>query len=344
MIEALVVGRVGVDLTPTRARTSLAAADAFSRAVGGFAGNIGTGIARLGVPTAVISAVGDDGHGEHVRAALGAEGIDVAGLRTMPSARTQVAFFEAWPPDRFPVTFYRLPPAPDALLAVADLAGDAFTTARLVVVSAALLAVEPSRAALLAALQRRAAADDRRADRRTAPAADDRSAPAADDATEPKWTVLDLDWRPTLWPDPAESPELVARAIAGCDVVIGSDEEFAAARLRPEAVVDMASGRSRLVVVKHGPGGASLISGAGRHNVAGIAVDVVCGLGAGDALTAAFGAGLLAGLNPSVALERGNAAGAIVASRLMCSSAMPVAAEIDAMIDRSATAAREAHA
>lgn len=324
MTEALVVGRVGVDLTPSRPRTSLADAEGFARAVGGFAGNIATGIARLGVATGVLSAVGDDGHGAHVRAALAAEGIDVVGLRTMPAARTQVAFFEAWPPDRFPVTFYRLPPAPDVLLSTADLVVDRMATARLVIVSAALLAVDPARGALLDALRRR-------------------SETAADRPADRSWTLLDLDWRPTLWPDPAEYAALVERALSGCDVVIGSDEEFAAAGLRPEVAVDAGDGRSRLVVVKHGPDGASLLVGVNRRRLLGISVDVVCGLGAGDALTAAFGVGLLGDLDPLAALERGNAAGAIVASRLMCSSAMPTAPEIDALIGRSATATKEAH-
>ena len=320
MSDALVVGRVGVDLTPTRPRTSLADADGFARAVGGFAGNIATGLARLGVATAVASAVGDDGHGEHVRLALAAEGIDVGPLRVKPAARTQVAFFEAWPPDRFPVTFYRPAPAPDTLLTGDDLPGEHLAATPLVILSSALLAVEPARGAALEALHRRAAATGSRA----------RS-----------WTVLDLDWRPTLWPDPAEYPGLIERALAASDVVIGSDEEFGAARLAPEDAIDAGTGRARLVVVKHGPDGVSLLTGAGRRHLPGIAVEVVCGLGAGDALTAAFGAGLLAGLEPLAALERGNAAGAIVASRLMCSSAMPMPAEIDATIERAGTARRE---
>ena len=59
---------------------------------------------------------------------------------------------------------------------------------------------------------------------------------------------------------------------------------------------------------------------------------VVNGLGAGDAFAAAFGAGLLAGLPPLEAVQRGNAAGAIVATRLSCSAAMPRVAEVDALL------------
>jgi len=314
MIEAVVIGRIGVDFTPTTPRTTLAAASSFSRAVGGFAGNIGVGIARLGIATAVISRVGADGHGDHVRSALTAEGIDVSSLGTADGSRTQVAFFEAWPPDHFPVAFYRPAPAPDTQLTPADLAAELVERAPAVIVSGALLAVEPARSATLDALARRAAA---RAERSRS------------------WTILDLDWRPTLWPDRADYPRLIAEAGRRSDVLIGSDDEFAAAELPPDGE---ASGLRDgcLIVLKHGPAGVSLVSRAGRQTVPGIAVEVTCGLGAGDALTAAFTAGLLGGLPPIAALERGNAAGAIVASRLMCSSAMPTPAEIDALLASTA--------
>ena len=319
MIEAVVLGRVGVDFTPAAARTSLATATSFVRAVGGFAGNIGTGLARLGISTGIVSSVGDDGHGDHVRSFLAGEGLDVAGLVTRPGGRTQVAFFEAWPPETFPVTFYRLAPAPDTLMTLDDVPTATLQRAPLVIVSAALLAVEPARSTSLRVLEMRAAS---RADR------------------PESWTILDLDWRPTLWADPGEAPDLVSRAACLADVLIGSDAEFVAARLDPGEALDLGP---RLVAVKHGPDGVSAISRDGRRTVPGIAVEVVCGLGSGDALTAAFAAGLLRGLDPPAALERGNAAGAIVASRLMCSTSMPSPAEIDDLLARRPTRPEEAH-
>ena len=70
-----------------------------------------------------------------------------------------------------------------------------------------------------------------------------------------------------------------------------------------------------------------------------IRVEVVCGLGAGDAFAAAFAAGLLSGLDAATSLTRANAAGAIVASRLLCSAAMPTGEEISALLEiRSPTA------
>jgi 5-dehydro-2-deoxygluconokinase len=312
-VEAVVVGRVGVDLTPATPRTTLAAADSFVRAVGGFAGNIGTGLARLGVRTAVLSAVGDDGHGDHVRTFLTGEGIDVAALVTKAASRTQVAFVEVWPPDRFPVTFYRPAPAPDTLLTVADVPAALLEAAPVVIVSGALLATEPARSTALTILEDRRASRGRRGT---------------------SWTLLDLDWRPTLWTDHGEAPALVERALRLCDLLIGSDEEFAAAGRAPELDLD---GGPAMIVLKHGPDGVSLVTEAGRRSLPGIAVDVLCGTGAGDALTAAFAAGLLHGLDPLAALERGNAAGAIVATRLTCSTAMPTPTEIDTLLVQSST-------
>ena len=318
MIEAIVIGRVGVDFTPATPRTPLADAETFIRAVGGFAGNIGTGLARLGVRTAVISGIGDDGHGDHVRSFLAAEGIDVESLVTRQGSRTQVAFFEVWPPEHFPVTFYRPRPAPETRLTVGDLPTERLVQAPLVIVSGALLADEPARSTVFRILDDRLASSHRR--------------PAS-------WTIVDLDWRPTLWDDPADAPALIARAARLSDVLIGSDAEFEAAYQRPDIVPGPGPD---LIVLKHGGDGVSLISRDGRHTAPGIAVDVVCGIGAGDALTAAFAAGLLRGGDPTAAVERGNAAGAIVASRLMCSTAMPTSGEIDQMLARPAAGPQEA--
>ena len=318
MIEAFVVGRVGVDLTPGAPRTSLAEAGTFVRAVGGFAGNIGTGLARLGISTAVVSSVGDDGHGDHVRTTLAAEGINIDALTTRSGSRTQVAFFEAWPPDHFPVTFYRPDPPPDTQLTIADVPLATLETALLVIVSGALLAAEPARSTTIEILTARLATRPLR--------------PAS-------WTILDLDWRPTLWANPGEYLTLIERAVRLSDVVIGGDGEFMAAGLQPGTAVDPGP---EITVLKHGQAGVSLLVGDSHRSLPGIAVDVTCGLGAGDALTAAFAAGLLRGLDPATAIERGNAAGAIVASRLMCSAAMPISDEIDELLRQSAIRADEA--
>lgn len=313
MIEAAVLGRVGVDLAPPGPRIALASTPHFVRAVGGYAGNVAVGLARLGVATAIVSAVGDDGHGEHVRSALAGEGIDVDGLVVRPGARTQVAFFEAWPPETFPVTFHRDRPAPETRLVPGEV-GPTAGAARLVLVSGALLAEEPARTTILAQLGGR---------RRGSSAG--------------RMVVLDLDWRPTLWPDPDEAPDVIRSAVAGADVVIGSDEELAAHGLTAEGVLRLGPG---IVALKHGSRGSSVVTPAGSRTIEGRAVEVVCGLGAGDAFAASFAAGLLRDADLLTTLARANAAGAIVASRMMCSTSMPTPSEIDAVLAPPAITSR----
>jgi 5-dehydro-2-deoxygluconokinase len=112
-------------------------------------------------------------------------------------------------------------------------------------------------------------------------------------------------------------------------VVVGGASEFAAAALDPQ---DLLKRGPRFVVVKRGAQGATIVDERGSRDVAGVSVPVVNGLGAGDAFAAALGAAILAGLGPDEAVRRANAAGAIVASRMSCSTAMPRAGEIAAVL------------
>lgn len=297
-----VVGRVGADLYPREIETPLDEVRTFERFVGGFAGNVCYGLARLGVPTAIVSAVGDDGHGRYVRRALEAEGVDVAHLGTHPTLRTALAFCEAWPPDHFPITFYRTPTCPDWEVRVSDVPLDAIAGAPLVYVTGTGLARDPSRAATLAILERRQGKP---------------------------FTIFDLDWRAVLWNDPAEYPALGRIGARLADTLIGGDGELAAAGLTPADALRLGAQR---VIVKHGPNGVSVHTRDGEQHVPGLSVPVVNGLGAGDAFGAAFGAALVAGRSPVEATMRGNAAGAIVATRLACSAAMPTRAEVDALL------------
>jgi len=120
-VEAFVLGRIGADLYPLQLQTPLEEVRTFERVVGGFAGNVPAGLARLGVGVAILSPVGDDRHGRFVRNFLANEGVDVRWLLVHPKLRTALAFCEAWPPDQFPITFYRTPTCPDWELRPEDL-------------------------------------------------------------------------------------------------------------------------------------------------------------------------------------------------------------------------------
>jgi 5-dehydro-2-deoxygluconokinase len=304
--EVAVFGRISYDLNPLQAETPLENVRTFERSVGGFAGNVATGLARLGVPTLVISGVGDDPHGRYVRRWLEGEGVDASGLAIHPTLRTSLAFYESWPPDRFPITLFRSPSAPDWELGPEDVPIDRAATAARLLLSGTGLAREASLRTSIELARRRGV-------RR----------PSA------VGTVIDLDWRPMAWSDPTAYPGRLRMVLDDCDVIVGGDAEFAAAQLDPDAIATS----GRVVVIKHGPDGATVLAGGRRAVVAGIRVPTTMGLGAGDAFLAAFVAGLFAGLDPADAARRGNAAGAIVASRPMCSPAMPTPAEIDRLRD-----------
>jgi 5-dehydro-2-deoxygluconokinase len=313
VIEVVVIGRVGTDFPPDRPGVALSGVASFTRDPGGYGGNVGTGLARLGVRTAVVATLGDDGHGRFVRDHLAREGVEVDSLWLDPNHRTPLAFYEAWPPDHFPVTFY---PSQAYWALAPEQLGPEHLAAPVVLASATSLARGPSRDVVLRFLEARAAA--------AAEAPGNR-------------TVLDLDWRPMLWDSPAEMPALMARAKALADIVIGSEAEFGAVGMSPEAV---AARPGSVVYLKRGELGARYLDGERMIDIEPIRVETVCGIGSGDAFAAAVGEGLLRGRDPAEIIRRANAAGAIVATRLTCSAAMPTNDEIEALRAACAPAAR----
>jgi 5-dehydro-2-deoxygluconokinase len=292
VIDAAVLGRVGIDLYPNELETPLAEVRTYTRFVGGFAGNVATGLARLGVRAAIVSRVGAEGHGDFVRAWLAGEGVDVRFLAVDPYWLTPPTFCEVWPPDRFPITFYRRPTVPDWQLSPEDFDIEEVAAAPLLYATGTGLAQSPSRETTLAAL---------RAHRGT--------------------TIFDLDWRPTLWDAPADYPVLAAEAAAAADIVIGNEEEVEAARVDPPTLV-----------LKRGERGATVYQAGEETDVPGFPVEVVNGLGAGDAFAAAVGRSLLDGLPLVEAVRHGTVAGALVASQLACSEAMPRLEELEAAL------------
>ena len=290
MIDAVVIGRVGIDLYPNELSTPLRHVRTYTRFVGGFAGNVATGLARLGVRPAIVSRVGAEGHGDFVREWLEGEGVDVSFLRTDPYWPTPPTFCEVWSPDRFPITFYRRPTAPDWQISPEDYNAETVAAAPLLYATGTGLAQSPSRETTLAAL-------------------------AAHRGT----TIFDLDWRPSLWDDTDLFPALAAEAAASADIVIGNEEEVAAAHVKD----------APRLVLKRGERGATVFDRGTRTDIPPVPVEVINGLGAGDAFAAAVGQALLSGRDLVDAVRRGTVAGAIVAGRLACSEAMPSLAELE---------------
>jgi 5-dehydro-2-deoxygluconokinase len=264
--------------------------------------------ARLGRRSAIITGVGDDPFGRYVRRELRDLHVDDRYVVTNPTYATPVTFCEIFPPDDFPLYFYRKPTAPDLQVRPSDIDFDAVRETRLMWLSVTGLSEEPSRESHFAVLEARA---------------------------RKSFTVLDLDYRPMFWETPAHATEQVQRALSQVTVAVGNREEceVAVGEAEPERAADalLAAG-VELAVVKQGPRGVLGKTRTERVVVPPTPVDVVNGLGAGDAFGGSLVHGLLTGLPLEQVLRNASAAGAIVASRLECSTAMPTAAEVDALV------------
>lgn len=373
--DVITMGRIGVDLYPLQTGLPLARVDAFGKFLGGSPTNVAVAAARLGRHTAVVTRTGQDAFGEYLHQQLREFGVDDRWVTAVDAYPTPVTFCEIFPPDDFPLYFYRQPKAPDLEIHTSELDLEAVRSARVFWMTGTGLCAEPSCSATLAALRARNRAGI---------------------------TVFDLDWRPMFWDAPGNEaadgsqnaaadgsrneaadgprneaadgsqneaadglrneaadgqrneaadglrnaaadgsphPEASARyreALAHatvavgnldeCEIATGEREPYAAARALLAAGVELA-------VVKQGPGGVLAVHRDGTvADVPPLPVEVVNGLGAGDAFGGALCHGLLAGWETARIMRYANAAGAIVASRLACSSAMPFPHEVEAAL------------
>ncbi|GLU48528.1 5-dehydro-2-deoxygluconokinase [Nocardiopsis ansamitocini] len=306
--DVITMGRIGVDVYPLQTGVSLAEVETFGKYLGGSATNVAVAAARLGRSSAVITRTGADPFGEFLHTALQGFGVDDRWVTPVAALPTPVTFCELFPPDDFPLYFYREPKAPDLEIEAADLDHPAIAAAGVFWVTGTGLCAEPSRTATLAALRERAK-------RGTA--------------------VFDLDWRPMFWSDHDLARDLYGQALAHATVAVGNVDECerAVGTRDPDRAADLLLAAGvELAVVKQGPAGVLAVTPTRRVAAPAVPVEVVNGLGAGDAFGGALCHGLLAGWDLERVIGFANAAGAIVAARLACSPAMPYAAEVEELL------------
>ncbi len=309
-LEVLTMGRVGVDLYPEQIGVKLEDVTTFRKFLGGSPTNVAVAAARHGRSAAVITRTGADPFGEYVHRALRGFGVDDRFVSAVPDLTTPVTFCEIFPPDDFPLYFYRFPSAPDLQIRADELDLDAIAAADIFWVTGTGLCQEPSRTATMAALEARGSHGI---------------------------TVLDLDYRPMFWSSAEEAHPHVRAAVEHADVAVGNREEceVAVGEREPEAAAAalLAAGVD-LAIVKQGPAGVLGVRGGESVVVPPVPVDVVNGLGAGDAFGGALCHGLLAGWDLERILRFANAAGAVVAGRMACADAMPTTDELEEILGR----------
>ncbi len=310
VLQLLTVGRISVDLYAEQRGVGLRDVRSLRKSVGGTATNVAVAASRLGHRSAVFTRVGDDPMGDDVRHALEHRfGVDTRFVGVDADLCTPLAFATMEDPGEPELFFYRVPQAPDMMIRAADVDRAVVESVPILWFPASCLSAEPSRTTIHELLAWRARGGH---------------------------TVIDLDWRPSFWPDTTTATRQLDRVLDLVTIAIGTRAECAVAvgEDDPDRAADALLARGLdAAVVKLGADGVLVAAADGaRQRIDPYPVDVVCGLGAGDAFGGAFCHGLLSGWDLAACARAGNAAGAIVASRLMCADDMPYVTEIEALV------------
>jgi 5-dehydro-2-deoxygluconokinase len=325
--DVLAIGRSSIDLYANEIGAPFTEIKSFAAYVGGCPTNISVGTRRLGLRTALLTAVGEDLVGDFVLSFLEREGIVTDFSRRKPGRRTSAFLLGIEPPDHFPLVPYRDNCA-DLELTIDDVAPAPIAESRVLLITGTGLSRQPSRdATLFAAEQARASGTK---------------------------VVLDLDFRSELWIDARTFGVAMRSIMPLVNTVIGTLDEVKRAVLKDWAHRDDAPTADAVELGPHlaagietmlgmGPealvmkrGGASTLiylPGGERLEVAPFAVEVYNVLGAGDAFAGGFLYGYLKGWDWARAARMGNACGAIVVTRHGCANFMPYEQEALAFIE-----------
>ncbi len=324
--DLLAMGRSSIDLYANEVGAPFTEIKSFAAYVGGSPTNISVCARRLGLRTALLNAVGEDLVGDFVTSFLDKEGVETRFGVRKPGRRTSAFLLGIEPPDRFPIVPYRDNCA-DLELTIDDVLASPVAESRALLLTGTGLSRQPSRDATLFAAAR-----------------------AHSSGTK---VVLDLDFRPELWPDVRAYGVAFRSIIPLVDVVIGTWDEVKAAVLVGRAsdpcapTPDMSAGHGEAeaieaalaagletLIVKRGAR-STLVHARGGEvvEVPTFEVEVLNVLGAGDAFAGGFLYGYLKGWDLYRAARMGNACGAIVVTRHGCANFMPYEEEALAFIE-----------
>lgn len=306
-VDLVTIGRVSVDLYAQQEGASFVDPQTFAKSVGGSPTNVAVAAARLGHHSVIVTKVGADQLGDYVRRRLTGWGVDTAYVGT-GDGQTPVVLAALDPPEDPKIVFYRGDAAPDTQVTTDDVPTHVIDDCRVLWISFGALAHGSTAQSCQAWLDRRG----RRAE-----------------------VVLDLDYRPSMWPDAELAHEVALAAVRRSTVVVGNraECEVAVSETDPDRAADalLAEG-VRLAIVKRGGEGVLLATADGRWTIPPVPIDVLCGLGAGDAFGGALVHGLLSEWTvPEIGMFA-NAAGAYVATKLTCADVMPTIEQVEDMM------------
>ena len=325
--DSLHMGRSSIDLYSNDIGTPFVDISSFAAYVGGSPTNISVGGNRLGLNTALLTAIGDDPVGDFILNFLNKEGVETRFIARKPEHRTSAVVLGIEPPDKFPLVFFRDNCA-DINLNIDDVLASPIGDCQVFQFAGTNLSLEPSRSATLFAAERA------------------RQAGAT--------VVFDVDFRPDQWHDVRAFGVVARSVLRTVDVVIGTEDEINAAMLSDASQMELThsqisdtkvAGDTRsaiefmlslgpeAVVEKIGPEGARIhLSDGEIIDAPGFPVEVTNILGAGDAFGGGFIYGLVKGWGWYKAARLGNACGAIVVTEHGCANFMPTMPEVEAFV------------
>ncbi|QRZ61487.1 5-dehydro-2-deoxygluconokinase [Rothia sp. ZJ932] len=312
--ELLTMGRISVDVYPNDIGVGLEDVNTFGKYLGGSPANVAVAAAKYGHKTSVITRVGDDPFGVYLRRELNRYGSDDKNVSVDPKLQTCVTFCAIKPPEDFPLYFYgRFPTAPDLQISKEDIDFDAVKNTKIFWTTLTGMCQEPAASAQIAAHEVR----------------------PREELADDQHTILDLDFRPMFWENPEDATEAAQELLKHATIAIGNREECAVAV--GDGTPDEQAGRLldagvKIAVVKMGSKGVMAKTADGAVISAPTPVETANGLGAGDSFGGAFTHGILAGWPLEKVLDFANAAGAIVASQIACSEAMPIESEVKSFL------------
>jgi 5-dehydro-2-deoxygluconokinase len=304
-----VFGRVGMDFFPDPPGTKTRDGKMFASGIGGSSANIAVGLTKLGSKAALITSVSDDAVGEFCVKNLNDYGVDTTHVRTLGGEyRTSLAVYESVLEGHQTVIYRN--GAVDFQVTTEDVDRVDLTAFGAFITAGTVFAAEPSRSAAFHAFE----------------LARSQGLPV----------IFDIDYRPYSWPSAEVAAEVLSRAGASCDMIVGNDEEFGFMAGDMAKGLDKARELARttasVVVYKMGPEGAITFTDDDEIRTGIYKVDALKPTGAGDSFMAGLLSGIAGGLDLKSAVLRGSACAAIVVGKPGCAPALPYSDELNAFI------------
>ncbi|HZR32633.1 MAG TPA: 5-dehydro-2-deoxygluconokinase [Terriglobales bacterium] len=311
-LDVCVLGRIGYDLYAIEHNRPLGEVEHFSRHLGGSSANTAVGLARLGLRVAIISAIGKDLLASYLLDFLKREKINTSCVRLVEGYNTSLCLSEVSPPHNFSQVFYRSNPA-DMQVVVGDAEREQIKRAGMFVTNGTTLAASPSRESAMEALKTARSAGLR--------------------------TVFDVDYRANSWPSPEAAGRLAHTVLPLADVVFANEEELAILTGKTDCKSQVAAvldSGVNLLIRKLGPRGVEAHTHTEFFSAGPFPMPVTCAIGGGDGFASGFLYALYKGHPLAECLRYGNAAAAVVVSRVSCSDAMPRLDELEEVMNSAA--------